>query len=148
MTRKVFSAVFVAAALSAGCFSVSRTSGPTGTGQSLSGIWTSVQSGSLQDNCKNFTWAVTEYSGNSASGTFSATCFDVVQIAGTAHATFTSGSSLNWNLSANASGPGVPTICSVSLTGTATIETTQIRIPYSGTSCLGPITGTEIIKKG
>lgn len=148
MTRKLFGAAAVAAVISAGCFSVTRqSSGPSGSGQMLAGTWASIGSGSLQDNCTNFTWAVTEFNGNSASGTFSATCYGVLQVAGTARATFLTGSTLSWSVTATASGPGVPVVCAVSITGTATIETDQIRIAYSGTSCLGPLSGTEIVRR-
>ncbi len=147
MTRKLFSAAAVAALLSVGCFSVTRQSGPTALGQSLSGNWTSLSSGSIQDNCTNFTWAVTQYNGSSASGTFGALCYGILQVNGTASATLTSATQATWTVAANASGPGVPSVCAISISGTATVTTTNIVIPYSGTSCLGPLSGTETLKR-
>jgi len=35
----------------------------------------------------------------------------------------------------------------VSLTGTAELGVNSIRVPYSGTTCLGPVSGVEILNK-
>jgi hypothetical protein len=58
-----------------------------------------------------------------------------------------SGTIVNWTATATAAGAGVPTGCAISLAGTAVFEGSQIRIPYSGTTCLGPVSGTEILGK-
>jgi hypothetical protein len=43
--------------------------------------------------------------------------------------------------------PGVPG-CAFSLSGTGTIvDNREITIPYSGTTCLGPVSGTETLRK-
>ena len=34
-----------------------------------------------------------------------------------------------------------------SLGGTAVIESNQVRVPYTGTSCFGNVSGTEILKR-
>jgi hypothetical protein len=69
-----------------------------------------------------------------------------MQVSGSATGTL-SGSTINWSANATATVPGVPS-CPIALSGTATLEANnQIRIPYSGTTCLGPVSGTEIIKK-
>jgi hypothetical protein len=144
-----------AAAASAACFdfktSTTPTSVTTTTTQAIGGTWSGVQSlpgasGSLQDACVNFAWHVTQISGTSGSGTFSATCLGNMQVTGTASATLT-GSTAAW--SANASGTvSGQTVCAITLAGTATLEAgNRIRIPYSGTTCLGPVSGTEIIQR-
>lgn len=146
--RRNIALVVIAAVLSAGCFSVSKSTSPSTT-SSLGGTWTTFQSlpgtGSIQESCTNFRWAVTEFSGSTASGTFSATCLGNMQIAGSARGTL-SGSTINWSANATATVPGLPP-CDIALSGTATLETNQIRIPYSGTTCLGPVSGTEILRK-
>lgn len=152
LNRLASLALIVAAALAgSACFAFSSTK-PTSTSSanSLAGTWASVQSmpgmsGSLQDSCTNFQWAITEFSGTTAAGTFSATCQGNMQITGSAQGSL-AGSTITWSANANAMMPGMPT-CAISLAGTATLETDQIRIPYSGTTCLGAVSGTEIIKK-
>jgi hypothetical protein len=101
----------------------------------------------VQDSCTNFTWSVTQFTGNTGAGTFSATCFGNIQVAGTASGTMTSATTVSWVLSANASGPSLPISCPISLTGTAVIEGELIRIPYGGTWCGGTLSGTEIVRR-
>jgi hypothetical protein len=35
----------------------------------------------------------------------------------------------------------------VALAGAATLEGTQVRVTYTGTTCLGPVSGTELLRK-
>lgn len=149
MRRTLLAATAVAALMAAGCFEFltgSKTN-PSSTGvEGLNGSWASVSSAtSLQNICTNFTWSVTDISGNTASGTFTATCLDTLQVNGTASGTL-SGSTVNWTASGTATAPD-GTECPISLSGTATFDGTQIRIPYSGTTCLGPVSGTEILRR-
>ncbi len=147
MTRSISVALALAAALAAGCTSVNRQStGPSSASQMLAGTWTSFQTGSLQDSCTNFTWTVTEFNGNTGAGTFSATCFGFMQVNGMARGVLT-GTVVNWTLTATASGPGVPAACTINLTGSAVLEGDVIRIPYSGSSCVGPLSGTEYLRR-
>ena len=37
--------------------------------------------------------------------------------------------------------------CSITLTGTAELGTNSIRIPYTGNTCVGPVSGVEILNK-
>jgi hypothetical protein len=37
--------------------------------------------------------------------------------------------------------------CAISLSGTATLQTDQIVIPWTGSTCLGPVGGTETVKR-
>jgi hypothetical protein len=141
-----------AAAASAACFDFgSKTSPSPTTSQVLGGTWVTTQSlpgvsGSIQDSCVNFQWNVTEFSGTSGAGTFSATCMGNVQVAGSASGTL-AGSTVNWSANATGTAPGLPP-CPIALTGTATLEASnRIRIPYSGTTCLGPVSGTEIVTR-
>ena len=141
-------AAVVAAFVAVGCSSYTeKSTGPTGASGLLAGTWRSVQTGSLQDSCTNFTWTVTQFTGNMGAGTFTATCFGNVQVAGTASGTMASPTTVSWVLTANASGPGTPASCPINLSGTAVIEGDLIRIPYSGSWCLGPLSGTETVRR-
>jgi hypothetical protein len=42
--------------------------------------------------------------------------------------------------------PGQPA-CAINLTGTATLQTDRITIPWSGTACGTPVGGTETVKR-
>jgi hypothetical protein len=147
MNRTLLAAV-AAVFVSAACSSVSQqSSGPSSASSLLSGTWRSVQSASPQDSCTNFTWTVTQFTGVTGSGTFSATCFGNIQVAGTASATLTTATTANWTVNAAATGPGLPAQCPITLTGTAVLEGEFIRIPYSGSWCLGPLSGTETVRR-
>ena len=152
MKRLAAAFMLIAASASAACFDFSSKTSPTPTANTvLGGNWATTQSlpgvsGSLADSCVNFHWAVTSFTGTSGSGTFSATCLGNMQVAGSATGTL-SGTTLTWSANATATVPGVPA-CAIAISGTATLEANnQIRIPYAGTTCLGPVSGTEIIQK-
>lgn len=157
MRRMVFVLLTIAAAAGTTACSdlinkISDLTKPTETTtQTLAGNWSTVQSlagssGSLQDACVNFKWNVTQTSGTSGSGTFSATCAGNVQVSGSASGTLT-GSVINWSATATGTITGQPP-CTIALAGTATLEANnRIRIPYAGTTCLGPVSGTEIISR-
>ena len=139
----------VAAAATSACFEFTKPSSTTT--QTLGGTWATTQSlpgssGSLADSCVNYHWTVTQTSGTSGSGTFSATCMGNVQVSGSAQGTLT-GSTVQWSATATGTVPGMPP-CAIALSGTAVLETNnRIRIPYSGTTCLGPVSGTEVITR-
>ena len=157
MRRALLVAVLLTASVSSSaCFEfltdMFKPSATTTTSaQTLVGTWGTTQSlpgssGSLADACVDFTWTVTQYSGSSGSGTFSAKCMGNVQVSGSASGTL-SGTTLTWTATATGVAPNVPA-CAIALSGTATLESNnKIRIPYAGTTCLGPVSGTEVIQK-
>ena len=151
MRKSLQLAVCLAPLLMAGCsnlFSLNNTTSPTPTNPTgiSTGQWASVSSATtLTNTCTNFNWTITEISGTSGSGTFTATCMGNVQVAGTAHGTLT-GTEVTWTATATGTAPGGVT-CPVTLSGTATYDGTQFRIPYTGTTCLGPVNGTEILRR-
>jgi hypothetical protein len=122
------------------------TLGPSATGASaLLGNWTSSNLVPSATSCTDFKWNVTQQTGNSASGTFSATCANDLKVAGTAEGVL-SGSTVTWNARATASIPNVPS-CAITLSGTAELGVDSIRVPYSGDTCLGKVSGVEILRK-
>jgi hypothetical protein len=148
MRNVIVAICLAAAAASSACFGYERTStlGPSATGvAALLGNWTSANVVPSADACTDFKWNVTEQTGNRASGTFSATCKGDIRIAGTADGTL-SGSTVAWNAQATATVPGLPA-CAISLSGTAELGVDSIRVPYSGDTCLGRVTGVEVLKK-
>ena len=147
--KRYLAVILFAAAVSSACFKVTTSPTPVNsTSQLLGGTWVTVESipgATLNESCTNFTWAVSEYTGQTAKGTFSARCFGSVDIVGSAQGTL-NGINVNWSAAATATMQGLPA-CAISLSGVATLETDKIRIPYSGTTCLGPVSGTEIVKR-
>ncbi len=143
-----YALVALCLAASTACIGYDRTStlGPSSTGiAGLLGNWTSSNLIPSANACTDFKWNVTQQTGNTASGTFSATCTGDLKVNGTANGTL-SGSTVTWNAQATASVPGLPS-CPISLTGTAELGVDSIRVPYSGDTCLGKVSGTEVLRK-
>jgi hypothetical protein len=135
-------------AIAAGACGIEREStlGPTADGlAALIGTWTSSNALPSPSNCSDFRWNVTQQTGNTASGTFSATCLGNLRVEGTANGTLT-GSTVAWNAQATASVPNLPP-CHITLTGTAELGVDSIRVPYSGDTCLIKVTGVEVLRK-
>lgn len=141
---------YVAAVAAAGCTSLEResslTSPSSGGNNSLLGNWTSSSLIPTPSTCTDFKWNVSEQTGTSAKGSFSATCVGDLKLTGTAQGSFTSAAAIAWTADGNATAPGL-TSCAIKLTGTATLGTDSIIVPYKGTTCLGPVEGIETLKK-
>jgi hypothetical protein len=140
--------LMIAAASAAGCFGYERRStlGPSTTGAGgLLGNWTSSSLVPSPGSCSDFKWNVTQMSGNSASGTFSATCAGDLRFTGTANGTL-NGSTVAWNAQANASAPGLSS-CPITLSGTAELGVDSIRVPFEGDTCLGRVSGVQVMRK-
>jgi len=140
----------VLAVVAAGCFSIDHKSTVTApsdpqTLTALLGSWTSSPVLPSADTCTNFSWEVTEQTGNSAAGTFSGTCPGGLRLTGTARGTLL-GSTVTWTANGNATAAGLPS-CAFTLDGTAYLEATTIRVPYTGQTCLGPVQGEEVFHR-
>lgn len=146
MNRTFCALGLMASLLGAGC-----SGGPTAPSPNnpnwLLGTWVSVSPApSTAGTCANFEWSITEISGLTGSGTFSATCFGTLQVTGTGTGTF-AGTAINWSVTGTATGSGAAS-CAVSASGSASLTSDgAIQIPYSGTTCLGPVSGTQIIRR-
>ena len=138
----------LAALMTSGCIGYEREStlGPSSTGvAALLGSWTSGNLVPQPGQCTDFRWDVTEQTGNSARETFSATCAGDLRLNGTAEATL-AGSLVTWSAQATASVAGVAN-CPITLSGTAELQSDSVRIPYSGTTCLGAVSGVETLRR-
>jgi hypothetical protein len=142
----VFAVTTVAAAA---CTSLERQSStsPTAAGNNaLMGSWTSSSLIPTPSTCADFKWNVSEQTATSAKGAFTATCAGDLKLNGTAEGSFTSAAAIAWSADGNATAPGL-TSCAIKLTGTATLGTDSIIVPYKGTTCLGAVEGVETLKK-
>ena len=144
--------VVTAAASSAACADMFKNlfSSPTepssaGEIRSYLGTWAGPAITPAAQSCGGLQWKITTQTGGQASGDFSATCADGVSLAGTMTATHGE-TSIPWAATGTAT-KGTAT-CPFSMTGTGTFQgTSNIVVNYAGTSCNGPISGSETIKR-
>jgi hypothetical protein len=149
MTRQLSVATALAAVMAAGlaigCGSASPTSPAVVGASGLQGTWASTAATTAQNTCTNYKWTVTSISGNTGSGTFSATCFGSLDVAGTGTGTL-SGATLTWTAAGAATTLVGGVSCPFALSGTASFDSNgQMRVPYTGTTCKGPVSGTEVL---
>lgn len=142
-----------------GCSGVERSSSPVGpttstnsptpgvSTPSLLGTWSSnTVAGLSPSSCANFSWHVTSQTATSVSGTFSASCANGVSVSGTASGQI-SGSDLPYTISGTASTSAFPS-CAFFISGTARIvDSNTLRIPYLGSTCFGPVSGEETLRR-
>jgi hypothetical protein len=98
-------------------------------------------------SCGRFQYAVATQTATSISGTFSAECGGGLKVSGNASGEL-NGNTVNLHITGTASMNGIPS-CNFDVSGIGTIEDNgnTLRIPYSGTTCLGPVRGTEVLRK-
>jgi hypothetical protein len=147
--RNTWLLVALACVSTAACTGFEHKSTVTGPSSStisgLTGAWTSGNIVPPPDSCTDFRWNVTEQSPTRARGSFSATCAGGLKLQGTAEGTL-GGSTINWNASGNASVQDLAS-CAFTLTGTAELGVDSVRIPYSGDTCLGKVSGVEVLHR-
>jgi hypothetical protein len=127
---------------------------PTASLGSFLGTWTSQSQVSTTavsvapSSCSGFQWAINSQTATTVGGTFSAQCAGGITVSGTASGQLVSSSSMTVSATGAASGAGISN-CSFALAGTATLidNATALQIPYTGTTCLGPVQGTETLRK-
>ena len=125
--------------------SPTEPSNPTDV-RSYLGTWTGTTTAApAAQSCGSLLWKITSQTGGQASGDFSATCADGVTLAGTMTATHGE-TSIPWAATGTAT-KGTAT-CPFSMTGTGSFQgTSNIILNYAGTSCNGPVSGSETIKR-
>jgi hypothetical protein len=150
MKKSFFAIVLAGSTVVASCTSLEHKSSltePSAAGNnSLLGNWTSSTLIPTPSTCTDFKWNVTEQTASSAKGSFSASCPGDLKFTGTAEGSLKTPTQIEWSAKANAAGPGLPS-CAMALTGTASMGTDSIIIPYGGDTCLGKVQGIETLKK-
>jgi hypothetical protein len=150
MKNYMIASALALGAAASGCAGFEHTStstGPSATGLgALMGTWVSASSVSPSaSTCSDFKWNATDQTATTVQGTFSATCAGDLKVAGTAQGTL-SGSIIAWSANGTATAAPLPA-CAITLTGTAEPGANSIRVPYSGDTCLGKVSGVEILNK-
>jgi len=140
--------------LSAGCEFTSRSdTSPVSPTQVtvtpiLLGTWSaSTAPGGLPtpDACTALELVFDQQDGEVYTGTFHAVCADGIELTGTATGTYVD-DVVTVTATGTASAAGLD--CAFTLNGTARIMGEQITIEYTGTSCLGPVSGTHVLARG
>jgi hypothetical protein len=117
----------------------------SGSVRSYLGTWAGANVTPAAQSCSGIQWKITSQTGSQASGEFAATCADGVTLAGTVTATH-SDTAIPWAATGTATKEA--TSCPFNMTGTGTFQgTSNILVSYAGTSCLGPLSGSETIKR-
>lgn len=113
------------------------------------GVWTSNSGLTIPDvsTCGNFQWEVSSQSEASLSGTFSAECGGSLRMTGSARGTLVNPQLVDIAVDGTAVIGGFAA-CNFSVTGMGTITNNDtLTIPYSGNTCLGPVQGTETLRR-
>ena len=143
----------VAIAVAAAACVETRHEGPASPSEMAkvlaAGNWTSAATaapGGLDPgSCGNVEWKITSMTDTAAAGTFKATCGGGLTLEGSAEGKL-NGMTADLKASGTVSGAGLT--CPFNLTGTAVPEgLDKVRINYSGTTCLGPVSGSEVLTK-
>jgi hypothetical protein len=148
--RIILAVLSIAAIAAAGCIGFDHTS--TLTGPSTSGIgalmgnWSSSNLIPAASSCSDFKWNVTEQTAATAKGSFSATCAGDLKVSGTAQGALTGSGTIAWSAQGTATAAGLVS-CGIALTGTAELTADSIRVPYSGDTCLGKVSGVETLRR-
>lgn len=114
---------------------------------SLVGTWrTSSAIGTVPqpDQCTSWDLRITDQQGTTARGTLTATCRGIA-VNGTFNATL-DGINVVFTATGTAAAAGVPS-CPFTLSGTGVVEGAALRVNYTGTTCVGPISGTELLRQ-
>jgi len=144
--------VMVVAALAAACVEA-RHEGPTSPSEVAkvlaTGSWTSAATAASSalnvGSCGNAEWKITSMTDTSASGTFKVMCGGGLTLEGSAEGRL-NGMTADLKASGTVAGAGMN--CPFSLTGQAVPEgLDKVRINYNGTTCLGPVSGSEVLTR-
>jgi hypothetical protein len=152
--------IIAAPALSAACAFESRTTltapsglpistGGNGTSGDLLGLWASQSNVTIPtiETCQDFSWEITSQTETSIAGTFAAQCGSSLGISGSATGNLLDPTTVSLSVSGAALVGGLP-LCPFSISATGTITNNDtLTIPYSGDTCLGPVHGTETLRR-
>ena len=149
----------LAAALcvAAGCEFVRETTGPTtpspgapsppAGSSTMMGSWQSQTNTPLVDSstCGQWKWVITSQTATSIAGTFTAVCLGSVPFSGSGVGQLNVDNTVKITVTGSANIQGVT--CNATINATATLENDMVTIPYSGDTCLGPISGVEYLRR-
>ncbi len=122
--------------------------GGSSTG-SLVGMWTPSSGVAAPDpsTCANFQWEITSQSDTAVQGNFSGECGGGVTVSATVSGVLTSPTTVTIHVVGTGMISGLGCPFTLDAIGTIFDNDNAIRIPYTGTTCFGPVSGTETLRK-
>jgi hypothetical protein len=161
--KKGLASFAVVAALSASActgFQSGKTTGSTtaptpsvpggSTSGSLVGTWGEPTAFTIPSvsSCGGFEWQITSQSDTAVAGTFAAICSGGIGISAAASGVLNNPTTVGIAVSGTALVSGVPA-CNFTLNGVGTLSDSNntLTIPYTGTTCVGPVHGTETLRR-
>ena len=124
-------------------------SSPSSNSPSVVGIWTSSVSANLPSasTCGSFQYQIGSQTANSIAGTFTAVCGNGLTVSASVSGQL-NGTNVSITMDGSGSMPGIPN-CPFRVTANGTVEDNgnTLNLPYTGTTCLGPVHGTEVLHK-
>ncbi len=113
----------------------------------FAGAWgSSTIAGLPLGNCADVKWLITAQTDSSVSGTVTATCASGVNVAANLTGTMQSDSVIKLVATGTLTAMGLPCPFSLDATGTRQAGDTM-KVDYSGSYCLGTVSGTETLRK-
>jgi hypothetical protein len=130
----------------------SSSNGASASGASsapaAAGTWASPALAGLPNltSCSNLQWQISSQSTTAVTGTVSAVCGGVVNVAANLSGQMTGADVVS--LSANGQAVGLGLTCVFSLNGTGHMQGNDaIKLDYTGTTCIGPVSGSETLHR-
>jgi hypothetical protein len=97
-------------------------------------------------SCSNFQWTVDSQTSTQISGQFSVVCANTVVISATGTGTLTSPTTVALTIEGTGTLPGTGP-CTFAISSNGTLNGDVLTLPYTGTSCLGPFSGTQTLTR-
>ena len=131
----------------AGTTTSTNNSSSTTAASAFAGAWGSSSIAGLPiGNCADLKWLITEQSASSVAGTVTATCQGGTTVSANLTGQLRSESVIDLTAKGTIVALGIP--CAFDLTGVGTRQGSDaMKLDYSGTYCLGTVSGTENLKK-
>ena len=133
--------------------STTPTTTATATGSALMGGWTGdaapTAAALAGTSCGDFKFTITTETSTNIFGTFTASCSGNLTLSGNISGLIdASGTSVAVTAIGVGNMPGVSN-CAFTFSGTGTVEDNgyTLRIPFSGNTCLGPVSGVQVLRK-
>jgi hypothetical protein len=115
----------------------------------LIGVWESASRAAATPDlstCGNFEWQIRTQTPTSFAGHFWATCGGSLTVSGAGTGRFTGATTAEIAIEGSATIGGLPA-CAFSARGTGSMDGATLMLPYSGASCLGPLSGVETLRR-
>lgn len=135
---------------------------PSANSNALAGVWVSDDGGGTHaspnavdarptavpplNGCGEMRWEATTHTGNTSTGRFNVTCSGPIALTGTATGVMLSATTVQMNVVGAGTIPNFGA-CAFSMSGTGTLSGDFMQIPYTGTTCLGPVSGNERLRR-